>query len=477
MKRRIKLLSLALAVICPMTTLTAVAQSTEPDDDLIVDWYRYQPGDLDMDGGDITAADALMALQAAVGKTTLTDDQKRAADMDNNGIVQVVDALTILQIATGKLIKPARAWLIDDVRNASTDFALELMRRSTNGQENTVVCPLSVQSVLAMIANGAQNDTLSQMEQVLAGGRSVDELNHYLAGLRVRIEERNDPESSLTLANALWLREGFAANESFLQTVEQYYNAQVTVAPFDEQTRQNINQWVAQQTDDMIPELLEMMDPMERMLLVNAVLFQAEWREPYDDIRDASFTTADGQVQQVEMMNSTEYAYLQDDHAVGFIKPYEGDYSFVALLPEEGMSVDEYLDTLTGEHLREMTRGAESIKVYAAMPKFQARCRINGADILESMGMTDAFDPGKADLSGIANDQLYVSRVVSECAINVDEYGTKAAAATIGGIAGESPDPQPEPFRVVTLDRPFVYAIVENITGLPVFFGRMMSVE
>lgn len=478
MKIRIKRICFMLACLLLLIQVSAVAQDVS-NAPITEENVGYQPGDGNGDGR-VTVEDALTALQATSQKITLTASQQQALDMDASDRVEAADALTILQIATGRLTKPAYVQPADPLLVASTDFGIDLLHQTAAEQKNAVVSPISLQTALAMAANGAKGNTLAQMEQALADGQSIEELNRYLADIRQQTEGRNTSSNLLNVANAIWLREGFEVNADFLQTIGERYDAEIHTAPFDEQTVQDINNWIAEQTDNMIPKMLDTLPPGSIFELINAVLFEAKWAEAYElyNVIEKRFTNADGQEQTAQMMYSTEYTYLQDDHATGFVKPYQNGYSFVALLPEEGLAVNEYLATLTGGRFHWILQKREQIRVYAAMPKFQTKCRIGkepAEAILRNMGMTDMFNGMLADFSGIRED-LYIDHVITECVIDVNENGTKAAAASIVGGA-ESAGPEPEPTRTVILDRPFVYAIIDDATGYPLFMGQVTSID
>ena len=176
------------------------------------------------------------------------------------------------------------------------------------------------------------------------------------------------------------------------------------------------------------------------------------------------------------MMYSSEYAYLQEEQAQGFIKYYsDRKYAFAALLPEEGVSLRDYVASLTGERLYELLSDPVEIDVETAIPKFEAEYDILLNPVLEGMGMQSAFDPGAADFSGIGtslNGNLYISRVLHKTYIAVDEKGTKAGAATAVEIQDECCI-EPAEKRIVYLDRPFVYMIIDCQENLPVFIGTV----
>ena len=376
----------------------------------------------------------------------------------------------------------APAWpLAETEAEALTEFSLNLLRENWNG-ENLLLSPLSVLSALGMTANGARGETLAQMEAVL--GLPVEELNEALAAWT-----ENLPRESVCradLANALWLRDdgSLAPEEAFLQTAADWYGAEVFSAPFDAGTRKEINRWVDRNTHGMIPEILEDIPKDVVLYLVNALALEAEWEEIYTDgqVRENRiFTTEDGAEQPVTLMYSSEWSYMRDEHAQGFLKPYKGGrWAFAALLPDEGVRLEDYLASLTGERLHALLSGAKTRKVYAAIPKFKSAYGVELNDALKALGMTDAFDMYQADLSGLGSSPLgplFISRVLHKTYISVDEKGTQAGAATavlaVAGADGPGPDTTP----VVHLDRPFLYMLVDTETNLPAFIGVVTTME
>ena len=179
------------------------------------------------------------------------------------------------------------------------------------------------------------------------------------------------------------------------------------------------------------------------------------------------------------MMGSAEHAYLTDGNAVGFAKPYaDGAYAFVALLPNEGVSLEDYVAGLDGTGFRAMMANAQSAEVEAYLPKFEVEQSLELADVLGRMGMADAFDAGVADFSGMSDEAgeraLHIDRVTHKTFISVAEQGTRAGAATSVSMRVTAAMPDEEP-KIVRLDRPFVYAIVDTQTNLPLFLGTVES--
>lgn len=368
----------------------------------------------------------------------------------------------------------------DAGKTAVTGFGVELVKNSMEGGENVLISPLSVLCALAMTANGAREETLAQMETVF--GLSVDELNDFLCWYLASLPQGES--CSLRVANSIWVNDHirFTPEQSFLQLNADYYGADIYTAPFDAATLDAINGWVEDKTEGMIPEILDQIPQEALMYLVNALAFEAKWARVYDkyQVREGVFTRENGAGQTVELMYSQESRYLEDEQTTGFIKYYEGrSYAFVGLLPKEGVSMEEYLATLTGEQLSALLDGAQSTMVDTAIPKFETEYSVELSDVLVSMGMTDAFDEDTADFSGIGTStegKLFISRVLHKTFISVGEQGTKAGAATVVEIADATSMPLDE-IKKVYLDRPFIYLLIDCETGLPFFIGVMMDVN
>ena len=392
------------------------------------------------------------------------------------------------QVSANDLMKDVPAKAVDVLPDmdagaaVAADFGVRLFKTSMEEGENTLISPLSVLYALAMTANGADGETLAQMEQVL--GMGVDNLNSYMLAYLDLLPETKDYKMSL--ANSIWFKDdpNFAVEQSFLQTNADYYGAGAYKAAFDEGTRNDINNWVKEHTDGMIPEIIDEIPDEAIMYLVNALAFDAKWADEYEEhqIREGRFTLEDGTRQDVDMMHSEEHAYLEDNLATGFIKYYKDrKYAFVAMLPNEGVTVSQYVDSLTGEHLRELLNNPQDVMVFASIPKFETEYGIEMSEVLQEMGMTDAFDWQVADFSrlgtyNVDGMNICISRVLHKTFISVSEQGTRAGAATAVEMVAEGAMEIVE-FKEVVLDRPFVYMLIDCETNLPFFIGTMMNVN
>ena len=361
-------------------------------------------------------------------------------------------------------------------------LAVDLFQASVleSRDENVLISPLSIQLALAMTANGADGDTKAEMEALLGGEISLENLNEYLCSYVNNLPSAE--KYKLQIANSIWFRDNegrLQVEKDFLQKNADYYGAQAYKAAFDDQTMKDINNWVKDHTDGMIDSILDQIDEDAVMYLINALVFDAEWQHVYDksDVYKGKFTNIDGAEKQVDMMHSEETVYLQDENATGFMKPYSGSkYNFAVLLPNEGVDIYEYIAGLTGESLMETLSTPQLGMVMATLPKFSYEYELTMNDVLKELGMPSAFSGDTADFSKMAHSSrgnIYIGDVLHKTFISVDELGTKAGAVTKVQMNDECAVISE---WVVTLNRPFVYMIIDNETKLPVFIGTVMDV-
>lgn len=356
----------------------------------------------------------------------------------------------------------------DEFKAAASSFAAELFKDNYSKGKTTLVSPLSVLTALALVQNGAQGNTLAQLEQAL-GGLDRDTLNAYMRAYCDFLTESDE----LKIANSVWTDSSAEAKRDFLQKAVDSYSAQLFSAPLsDPKTVESINSWVKKNTDGMIPKIIEKADRYAVMMLVNAIAFDAKWETPYkrSDIEKLEFTSYSGSKKKTDFMCSTENVYLKDGGTVGFMKPYKnGRFAFAALLPDENTGIDDYVASLSGDKLMKIFSSAKrGNEVNVKMPKFRAEYSTQLIDTLKKMGAKDAFDSKTADFSSlIENRDAYIATVVHKTFIEVDENGTRAAASTLVGADTMS---LMEPYSVC-LNRPFVYMIVDTETNLPLFIG------
>ena len=364
---------------------------------------------------------------------------------------------------------------------AQTGFALDLFREtaSVSGCDNLLISPLSVALALSMTANGADSETLAEMENVL--GMSVLELNEYFLTYVNNIPEEEN--CKLHIANSLWAKDDFDVKQDFLQTNRNYYSAPVYTSLFDSQTLNDINNWVKSNTDGMIEKMLDEIPEDAVMYLVNALAFDARWSSVYEknQVSDGVFTMSDGAEKTVKFLHDTShYPYFEDGSAVGFMKGYEGGrYAFAAILPNEDITLEEYIGGLTAEGLYNMISEPSYYKTVTALPKFSYDYDINLNAPLKQLGMTSAFDVDAADFTRLGTprsdgENIYIGRVLHKTFIAVDELGTKAGAVTVVEMLNGSAAPaEEEEIKYVILDRPFLFMIIDRENNIPIFMGTV----
>ncbi len=369
----------------------------------------------------------------------------------------------------------------------NTAFAVDLYRTQCQQPGNLFCSPYSVSVALAMTYGGARGTTAEQMAKALRFTLPPERLHPAFRELADTLTSRAKPPADqggtgfqLNVANALWGQRGMAFLPAYLSLMEQAYQGglrQVDFATAPEPARQTINGWVAEQTKQRILDLVPagQITPDTRLVLTNAVYFLASWAAPFSAraTTDAPFTLVDGKQVTVPTMHRTGpmgYAAGEGWQAVGL--PYVGEQlAMVAIVPEAG-TWPAFEQKLTAEHLTGCLAALKRRAVRLAMPRFQATSAMELRAALSSLGMPLAFGGG-ADFSGMTGTrELSISAVLHKAFVKVNEEGTEAAAAT-AVVMGRTAIPTDLP--QVSLDRPFLFAIVDRPTGAVLFMGRVMN--
>lgn len=370
----------------------------------------------------------------------------------------------------------------DAFRKAYASLAAELLKRCRDGEgDQVLVSPLSVLTALTMTANGADGETLAQMERVLGGGMEIAELNRQLFRFYAGLSSAED--AFFSSANSVWVSPHFRVEDGFLNTVGNLYFSEVIRKDFTESdAAELVNRWCEANTKEMIREVVTpddfSVDTM--LLLVNALCFDAKWEQQYDEeneILKGVFRGTDGE-QEDDFLYGIEWMdYLEGETETGFVKPYKGGkYAFAALLPKSG-GLSAYLKTLDGGKWLSLLENAETCSVETKIPVFRQESDLKLKDALTAMGMTDAFT-GDADFApmGVCDDgsAVKIGKVIHKTFLELNNEGTRAAAVTAVIMERESFEVGD---KTVVLDQPFVYAIIDVSTGLPIFFGTCENVK
>lgn len=356
-------------------------------------------------------------------------------------------------------------------------FAVDLYR-SAVGQAgaNTVVAPYSVTFALSMIYAGARGDTATEIADVLhADGMDAaawhDGINAYDLTLDARTAGSSTEWNS---ANKVWVRPGLSLRDEFLDVLTGDYGSPLAETDFaadPKRARRTVNDWVDQQTNSLVSELFPpgSFTPTTVMALVNAVAMDAPWEFPFDPAAtvEASFTLADGTTIETPTMHYDEYLPSRTEEAYQAVElPYGGGaLSMTVIVPDD---LERFEAEMSADSLLGIIGGTREGGIHLSLPKWTARTHLRLDDLLSELGMPTAFTP-RADFSGmVQGGGIWVDRVEHEALVEVDESGTRAAAAS-GGVMAGSHGP------TIAVDRPFLYLIHDRGARTILFIGRVLD--
>jgi len=372
--------------------------------------------------------------------------------------------------------------------DGNSTFALELYHSLTNSMEgNLVFSPYSISTALGMVYAGARGDTETQMAQTLHFTLPQDRLHEAFQQLQQEREQLvSGGDVELKVANSLWPQTGYPFLGDYIRLLEKDYGVWVTPLDYtgDAETARNIiNEWVNQRLNGRIPELIArgMLDPLTRLVLVNTIFVHADWRFPFSNekTKEQPFFVSPGQAVSAEMMyQQNTFRYAASEGVQVLELPYRGNsLSMLVVLPNQQMGLTGLQRLLSLEELRKWEGQLSSQKVDVYLPKFHGDSKLGLNEVLASMGMQDAFDASRADFSGMDGrvGWLYISQVIHQAFIDVEERGTEAGAATaviMSRSTAFGPTSSPVEFRA---DHPFLFLIRENSTGSILFLGHVVD--
>ncbi|MDR2469176.1 MAG: serpin family protein [Tannerella sp.] len=362
-------------------------------------------------------------------------------------------------------------------------FALDLFKTAyaNTRDANLFLSPLSVSMALNMILNGAAGATADEMKTALrAEGYTSGQLSEYSRTLRQTLTEA-DPATEVNIVNSIWYRDGFPVKDAFLDVNRTYFDAEVAALDFASPSAlTTINNWCAAQTKDKIKTIIDEIPEEAVMYLVNAVYFKGIWKTEFDRNSTVKgyFYPETGAQTQVDLMRQEEtYPYTSDETAEWLEAPYGNEaFSMVLILPRRDKTVADVIDLLDSDMWnRKMTELAGvRRKMQLFLPRFKVECKYGLQEkILPDMGMKLPFLIDAADFSGIANigQPLYLSKVIHKTFVEVNEEGAEAAAVTSGGMATAESAPG------FFVDKPFLFAIREQSTGVILFIGKIGEIK
>ncbi|MEJ2635369.1 MAG: serpin family protein [Calditrichia bacterium] len=387
---------------------------------------------------------------------------------------------------TEPLQKSKRQVTAQEEKLISSDnrFGLKLFKEidKLNTDKNLFISPLSVSMALGMVLNGAVGDTREAMESALElQGLTQEQINQSYQSL-IQLLRNLDPKVVFQIANSIWYRHDLEFEQDFINLNRKYFDASVTGLNFTDPNSVNIiNNWVDQNTNGKIKEIIDQLSPLDIMVLVNAIYFKGTWTYQFKKelTREDDFHLPGGSTVKCRMMHQqNKFNYQSNDEFQAVDLPYgDGDFRMTIILPKPNIEVNTLLQTLDDEKLGSVLQGFSGKEGTLEFPAFKLEYRIGLNDVLRSLGMGIAFDPNKADFTKLYNGPLnaYISSVLHKTWVEVNEEGTEAAAVTsvtvgVTSIGGDSP-------FYMHCNRPFIFFIRENHSSSILFAGKIMNPE
>jgi serpin B len=374
----------------------------------------------------------------------------------------------------------------EGIVDGNNRFAFKLFHEvKGSANENLFYSPFSISTALAMVYAGAGNETALQISQTM-DFQPENKFNSDYKKLLGKLKKGTAGKIKLNIANGLWAQKDFKFLGSYFDLVKSNYNSEVTNVDFfdateREKTRKEINRWVEKTTNDKIKDLLSQSDltTLTRLVLVNAIYFYGDWAEPFEmkSTMPEWFSCVDATQTRVPFMNQhSRYNYYEDSKIQALEIPYKDDkVSMVIFLPNKNNGIVEFEKLFDYKYYLDIIASFQISEVRLSLPKFQTTFKINLGSTLTQMGMPFAFSPDSADFSGMTGkSDLYISQVIHQAFINVDEQGTEAAAATAVVMMTTSARPANE-IKVFDADHPFVFLIKDHATGSILFMGTIMK--
>ena len=373
---------------------------------------------------------------------------------------------------------------LDNVVNANNQFALDLYSKYKSKEGNIFFSPYSISTALAMTYEGAKRETAQEMQSVFHFSEDNNTRRGGYADLYSEINKK-DKKYKLHTANALWAEKDFHFSNDYFNVVEQYYNGKVTNLNFKqeaEKSRKTINNWIEDQTNNKIKDLIPtgVIDGLTRLVLTNAIYFKGEWVEQFnkDDTKSKDFKITPDNIIKVPLMRRTDdkaiFNYIDDSNLQILEMPYSGeDLSMLVLLPKNN-NLKALEDSLSVEKLSKWKEDLKEQRVNIYIPKFKFETKYFMTETLKEMGMPIAFSPS-ADFSGMTGEKnLFISDVIHQAFVDVNEEGTEAAAAT-AVVMKLTASPNAPIIPTFRADHPFIFIIQQNNTGNILFMGKVVD--
>ena len=357
---------------------------------------------------------------------------------------------------------------LEEIKN-NNEKLIDLLAENTS-DNNVVVSDLSINMALSMALEGAENETKKEIENYLG----IKKEENSLKNKNILESIKNNENANLEIANSFWYNNSLIVKESFIENLKYNYKAKIeSVEMSNPETATKINDWCSEKTHKLIPEIVTSDAIQDKeSILINAIYFKANWLEEFFE-KLTKKETFEGLNENttVDMMHSVENIYLENENAIGFIKPYYNQYAFVGILPKNkgdfnisDIDIQDLLKTQTNNY-----------DVNIGLPKFKIEFSTSLVKPLQSLGINKSFNAQEADFTGIA-DNLFVSDIIHKTYISVDEIGTEAAAVT-AIITDGTAFIEPKKEKDVILNRPFAFVIINTQTNDILFTGKISNIK
>ena len=371
---------------------------------------------------------------------------------------------------------------MSQLANASNRFGFNLFAQinSRSNQENIIISPSSIAIALTMAGNGTEGKTKEELIEVLElaelDSMAIDNSYQKL----IETLKTADPDVKLAIANSLWVNKNITLKEQFVNNAKKFYQAQVSSLDFaDFQTKNQINSWVAKNTANKIPEIVDSVSPQDALYLINAIYFKGIWSSKFD--KDATidrpfYTDSNSSYPQPMMKQTGKYRYHQSDRFQAVRLPYgeKEELGMYIFLPREDSNLAEFNQELNSTNWQEWISQMRSQQGNITIPRFKLEYETDLVQSLSELGIERVFDFAKADFSAMTDTPVAVNKVKHKTFIEVNEEGTEAAAVTSIGIRITSAKPQDPPFNM-NVNRPFFFAIRDDITETILFMGNIVE--
>lgn len=360
----------------------------------------------------------------------------------------------------------------------NTENSIRLFDSISTDKENAMFSPISLNMALGLIEAGANGETKAVLDSYLQTGNFTDFMENYMKLAREKYSSESkygEWKNVLEIANSLWADNGLPLKEEYQKTMTERLGAEIRNLSFadKENTLKEINGWVNDKTHKMIPKVIDDLNESTVAVLVNTVYFESAWRDEWfvkNGVKDP-FTLLDGTTKEIPLMENGTDIYFENDKATAFSCDYRNGLEFIGILPkDEG---DFALESLDIPALLESR--TDEFRVEAAMPRLDFKTDFDLMEPLKAAGLQNIFSSDSADFSGISDFALFVSNILQSTKLELNEYGTKAAAAT--AISTDCTDVwvDPRETKEVRLDRPFAFMIYDSTEDQILFLGKVTN--